>query len=127
LQSDDVFHACASARSRLQKLRKDPPASVISACLHGAHDVWVLPERRIQMFPQRSQYLSCMLRNCTGCLLPFIACVPPSRKKSPGACSLLNSAGSKIQSGFKRRPATGLDLFATTCSVFNFFVGGTPM
>lgn len=128
LQSGFFFHAWASARSRFQKLRKEigPPASEASACLQDAHKDWSLPERRTQMFPQRSQYLSCMLPNCTGCLLAFMIYISLSNRNSPGASRAAMTVGLEIQSETVIRLATGLVLFAMTCLFSVFLKGGTP-
>jgi hypothetical protein len=79
------------------------------------------------MFPQRSQYFSCILPNCTGCLVDFIFVYVPPKKKNPDA------GGDRINAGFGYQPeimklrATGLDYFAMTCTEFVNCRGGTPM
>jgi hypothetical protein len=69
-----MVHACTSARSLVQTCRKEtwPFSNKDSVLAHGAHWVRSLPERRSQMFPQRSQYFSSILRSCVGSVLGFI-------------------------------------------------------
>jgi hypothetical protein len=79
------------------------------------------------MFPQRSQYFSCRLPNCTGCLVGFIVvCVPP-KKKIPDAGRDRITAGFGYQSEIMKLQATGLDYFAMTCTEFVICKGGTLM
>jgi hypothetical protein len=86
LQSGIIFrtvHACTSARSRVQTCKKETGPSrrsEASALAHGAHCVRSLPERRTQMFPQRSQYFSSILRNCDVLDIAFIVPTPPAKK-----------------------------------------------
>lgn len=76
--TEPVVHACTSARSLVQTCRKEtwPFCSKDSVLAQGAHCVRSLPARRSQMFPQRSQYFSSMLRSCDSSVLGFIVPLP---------------------------------------------------
>ena len=80
-----IIHACTSARSRVQTRRKETGPSrrrEASAFAHGAHCVRSLPARRSQMFPQRSQYFSSILRICDVSDLAFIILISPLQEKN---------------------------------------------
>jgi hypothetical protein len=76
--TEPIDHACTSGRSLVQTCRKEtlPFRSKDSVLAHGAHCVRSLPERRSQMFPQRSQYFSSIFRSCDGSDLSFIILFP---------------------------------------------------
>jgi hypothetical protein len=74
-----TVHACTSARNRVQTCRNESGRfrrSAVSALAHGAQSVRSLPERRSQMFPQRSQYFSSILLNCKVVDFAFIISSP---------------------------------------------------
>ena len=73
-----IGHACTSGRSLVQTCRKEtlPFRSKDSVLAHGVHCVRSLPERRSQMFPQRSQYFSSIFRSCDGSDPSFIILLP---------------------------------------------------
>lgn len=114
----NMVHACTSARSRVQTCRKQawPPRSKVSTFAHGVHSVRLAPERRSQMFPHRSQYLSSILRSCNTSVLAFIVPLHTARKNpSPwhksDACWSVTPARTVVV------PTTKLDSFAMTSSL----------
>jgi hypothetical protein len=114
MQSCWIIHTWASARRRVQSWRKPavPARRDVSALAHEVHKGCRLPERRSQMFPHRSQYLSCKLPNCTGSPLVFIL---PLGKKMPAAWQTREDCRIEgLQTRLVRLTTTGLGSFAMT-------------
>lgn len=111
-----MHYANTPARSRIQTCRRDPGPPIrsdASACAHGAQCVRPLPERRSQIFPQRSQYFSSMVRIFDVAVLVFIVPLPLNEKHpATGRRRRMRESDSGMDRAIA---ATGLDCFAMTC------------